>query len=432
MYSLLYDFNNKYVNNIWKVCEFSIESLQFISILMSSVWSIQDYLPQLLVLLSGIGYCIQGLGLKLLSTSFVTVIIFIFFKGLLQFIIMLIVTIVYTRGFTCQLSIFKLNKPLLSILIVRSILGFASACLSFKACQLLPLGEAAALFLTSPMFATIGAVLFLGEAIGRKEYCTMFLGFLGISLIIIPQIMKSHTKINSQEIQGLHFAVLATLTSAGSYLTLRMMGTKVQASWILIAFSSAIGQIILGSIIFMILYQFIDKNSDQYKVVKQIPNCTPLSLEMIDNGEMCVEDLIMSTIITQKYIHPITSTTTIRDILIITSTILLGTCSQIAHSYGVQYLKASQTTIMKSADIVFNFTAQALGTHDSIAVTSISGSCLIIISIFLAFTNVEHDFIPRYLTNTPKPLNYQLQSRLCNEQTRLLRANEIAYTVIKK
>ena len=127
-----------------------------------------------------------------------------------------------------------------------------------------------------------------------------------------------------------------------------------------------------------------------------------------------------------KLVHPVTSNS-IRNDMIIISTILLGTFSQLAHSYGVQYMKASQTTIMKSADIVINFTAQAFGTHDSIAVTSLSGAVLIIMSIFLAFTNVENDLIPRYLAIVSRQA-YQPISKPINEQTRLIQPNQIGYT----
>ena len=230
---------------------------------MNSADTFKEHLPQLLVLLSGIGYCIQGLGLKLLTNSFHTIIVYIFFKGILQFIIIFIVILVHTQGFTCHLSLFSLNKNLVSILLIRCVLGFAGACMSFNACQLLPLGESAALFLTSPMFATIGAVIFLGETINRKEFCTMLLGFLGIGLIILPPLLSSNVSMNGNEIRGLHFALFTTLTSAVSYLTLRMMGTTVQASWMLIGLASAIGQIICGFVTLIIIHVVLGKDSKQ-------------------------------------------------------------------------------------------------------------------------------------------------------------------------
>ena len=50
----------------------------------------------------------------------------------------------------------------------------------------LPLAEATALGYTTPLFVTLGAVLFLNEIVGKQRWFALGIGFIGILVILRP------------------------------------------------------------------------------------------------------------------------------------------------------------------------------------------------------------------------------------------------------
>jgi drug/metabolite transporter (DMT)-like permease len=68
----------------------------------------------------------------------------------------------------------------------RSFLGFLSMLLWFSALALMPLAEATALSFTSPLFATIFAVILLHEVVRRRRWTATIIGFLGAMIILRP------------------------------------------------------------------------------------------------------------------------------------------------------------------------------------------------------------------------------------------------------
>ncbi len=68
----------------------------------------------------------------------------------------------------------------------RSIVGFTSMCLWFTGVAYLPLNESTALSFTAPLFASLGAVIFLGEVIRLRRWTATIIGFLGTMIILRP------------------------------------------------------------------------------------------------------------------------------------------------------------------------------------------------------------------------------------------------------
>ncbi len=69
---------------------------------------------------------------------------------------------------------------------VRALLGFAAMFTGFTAITLIPLAEATALNFTMPLFATIGAVLVLGERIRIHRITALVVGFAGVIFVLRP------------------------------------------------------------------------------------------------------------------------------------------------------------------------------------------------------------------------------------------------------
>jgi drug/metabolite transporter (DMT)-like permease len=70
----------------------------------------------------------------------------------------------------------------------RSGLGLVSMLCSFTSLTLLPFEQAIALSFTTPLFATLGAALVLGETVRSRRWIATIAGFLGVLIMLRPGI----------------------------------------------------------------------------------------------------------------------------------------------------------------------------------------------------------------------------------------------------
>jgi len=70
----------------------------------------------------------------------------------------------------------------------RSGLGLVSMLCGFTSLTLLPFEQAIALSFTTPLFATLGASLFLGETVRLRRWAATILGFFGVLIMLRPGI----------------------------------------------------------------------------------------------------------------------------------------------------------------------------------------------------------------------------------------------------
>lgn len=80
----------------------------------------------------------------------------------------------------------RLKTKRLSLHLARAGFLIVSSVSLLTAIQLMPLDEATALSFTTPLFAVIGAVLFLGENAGPRRWAALAIGFFGILVILRP------------------------------------------------------------------------------------------------------------------------------------------------------------------------------------------------------------------------------------------------------
>ncbi len=69
---------------------------------------------------------------------------------------------------------------------IRGVIGGTAMLLWFYSLALLPLAEATALSFTSPLFATIGAALILGETVRSRRWTAIAIGFVGVIFMLRP------------------------------------------------------------------------------------------------------------------------------------------------------------------------------------------------------------------------------------------------------
>ncbi len=68
----------------------------------------------------------------------------------------------------------------------RAVTGLTAMLLWFLALSMMPMAEAVSLSFTAPLFATIGAALFLGEIVRARRWSATAVGFLGVLVIVRP------------------------------------------------------------------------------------------------------------------------------------------------------------------------------------------------------------------------------------------------------
>lgn len=80
----------------------------------------------------------------------------------------------------------SLRTDRLGFYTVRCAIGALSMLAGFWAIAHLPLAQAIALSYSSPLFVTIGAVLFLGEIVRMRRWSAVIAGFIGVLVIVRP------------------------------------------------------------------------------------------------------------------------------------------------------------------------------------------------------------------------------------------------------
>jgi drug/metabolite transporter (DMT)-like permease len=79
-----------------------------------------------------------------------------------------------------------LRTDRLGFYVLRCAIGAVSMLAGFWAIAHLPLAQAIALSYSSPLFVTIGAVLFLGEIVRMRRWSAVIAGFIGVLVIVRP------------------------------------------------------------------------------------------------------------------------------------------------------------------------------------------------------------------------------------------------------
>ena len=124
------------------------------------------------------GFAFEDLFIKLLSTYFPIseVIIILGFTGTFIFFIIALLQ-----------NAPIIHKDLLNKhVIIRTICELLGAVFFVTAIALTPLSSATAILQIAPLLVTIGAVIFFKEKVGWRRWTAVFIGFIGVLLIVRP------------------------------------------------------------------------------------------------------------------------------------------------------------------------------------------------------------------------------------------------------
>jgi drug/metabolite transporter (DMT)-like permease len=104
----------------------------------------------------------------------------------------------------------------------RSAAGVISMLASFSALAMLPFAQAITLTFTTPLFATVGAALFLGEVVRRRRWTAAIVGFIGVVIVLRPDAAGLNL--------GIALALLSAMINAGTTLIVRNLARTEPAS----------------------------------------------------------------------------------------------------------------------------------------------------------------------------------------------------------
>jgi drug/metabolite transporter (DMT)-like permease len=99
--------------------------------------------------------------------------------------------------------------------VARCVIGMLGMMAGFWAIVHLPLAQAIALSYSSPLFVTIGAVLFLGEIVRMRRWSAVAAGFVGVLVIVRPGADSMHA--------GALIAVMAAAMSGMTTVSIKFL-----------------------------------------------------------------------------------------------------------------------------------------------------------------------------------------------------------------
>jgi len=139
----------------------------------------------------------------------------------------------------------KGGKPLL--LLFRGIMGFLALLCFFYDIAHIPLGEAMTYSKTSPIFTALFAFIFLKEALGKRGWFALFIGFFGIVLITDP----FNTPLDRYDLLG----ILSGIGAALAYTSVKELKKYYDTRAIVLSF---MGVGTIGPIILMAISEYVD------------------------------------------------------------------------------------------------------------------------------------------------------------------------------
>ena len=131
----------------------------------------------LLTLGAMICFALMGIFIRYASES-LHVLEIVFFRNVLAIVLM--TPWLLHHGF----GVMKTRR--MGLYSARALLNIVGMAAGFAAITMIPLAEATALSFTLPLFATLGAVLLLGEVVRLRRITALVIGFAGMLIILRP------------------------------------------------------------------------------------------------------------------------------------------------------------------------------------------------------------------------------------------------------
>lgn len=129
---------------------------------------------------------------------------------LIRSVIGLILTLCFIAPFTGGFSVFHTKR--LGQHLVRGGFTVMANMMLFLGLAAMPLADATAIFFISPILITLFSIVFLGESVGPWRWAAIFVGFLGVVIMIRPGTGSFQFASLFPLISALSYAALNTMT----------------------------------------------------------------------------------------------------------------------------------------------------------------------------------------------------------------------------
>ncbi len=163
----------------------------------------KNFLAIILILISIFAGSTMGVLIKF-AQSDVNIYIAAFFRFLIGFVF------IFPYILKTRFKVYETSNILLHL--IRSLLNYPAMLLTFSALMLVPYEKISALNFLVPFFVTILAVLFLKENIRIYRISALFIGFIGMLIILRPGIMDITLGIQMVLIATFFWSVIIILT----------------------------------------------------------------------------------------------------------------------------------------------------------------------------------------------------------------------------
>lgn len=130
---------------------------------------------------------------------------------------------------------FRVARP--SAHVVRGVIGTSAMACSFAALGLLPLPDVTAIRFASPLFVVVFAAILLGERVRLFRSTAVVAGFVGVLIVMWPQLSGGALTALEGAALGAVFALLGAAFSALAHVQIRNMTRTEQTSAIVFWFT---------------------------------------------------------------------------------------------------------------------------------------------------------------------------------------------------
>lgn len=303
-----------------------------------------DRMPLIYVFMSGIGFSVQTLMIKLLAErGFRGAYHCVFSRGVVQLVIASLFMLAESKGRKPNEespSLFGDTNYVRTIMVLRSIVGYFSIQFSFLSAEYISIGDSTVLVMMSPIVAAIASFFILGEPWYLPEFIGTILSIAGAIMVAKPPlIFGSSVDTGTDDPKQFYLGVIISLSAAVcagfAFVLVRMLGTSAKMPWSNVCFVQALGQMFLS-----------------------IPSLY---------------------IAGQPLLLPVTPI----ELVMIFVVGFVGAWSQIAMTLGMQREKSAAASAMRMSDVVFGFIWQVLFTADKLNMLSLFGAILVGSSILV-------------------------------------------------
>eukprot|EP00607_Mallomonas_marina_P008575 CAMPEP_0182418860 /NCGR_PEP_ID=MMETSP1167-20130531/3240_1 /TAXON_ID=2988 /ORGANISM="Mallomonas Sp, Strain CCMP3275" /LENGTH=388 /DNA_ID=CAMNT_0024593307 /DNA_START=78 /DNA_END=1244 /DNA_ORIENTATION=- len=229
------------------------------------------------------------------------------------------------------------------VLFTRSVCGFIGIVFAFLAVNRLPLGDAMVIMMLSPLFSSIAAVFVLGEPFRTSERVASLVSLIGVILVAKPTVLFGNRDSSDAhpshflnlDLLGVLYALACAFSGCGVFISLRLLGTSAKMPWPTVALVQSVFSVVMTGPAMYITGQ-------TFRTHFSTDQCLWM---------MCAS--------------------------------VIGACSQLCLTYGMQREKSALAGAMRMSDVVFSFVWQASFTEDAVSSWSLGGASLVMLSVLL-------------------------------------------------